>query len=250
MDLLEVSLPEPRLAIDIDISEFFDRCESIAQGCTWRVDRRREYAGPGYDQLNLHIGSGPHGYPMLRMVAVPTDPHRIRLEVVAEWGTSPLEYAEYVGVLRASFRTLFDEYMGTYGRRYRLRIPKKPPVVDVDSLDCATIGYAAEKFGGLARSLAIGSGDARERLINAHWTFHVIRPEDLPEPLRGHMKWVYAQITKRPARYEREGTVEATVWTMRKSTAAGILERLVDLADAIERLDQECWERRSKTQSR
>lgn len=240
MDLLDVPLPDLRLRIDLDASDFLDRCENIGHRQGWMTDRRREYAGPGYDQLNLHLGGGSKGYPMLRLVAVPKDPRRLRLDVVADWNTWPLTYDEYLDVARHSFGQILGEYKTAHGKRYRLGIPKRPVSVDLDSIDCATIGYAAEKFGGLCRSLAIGGGDARARLISAFWTFHVIRPEDLPEPLRGHLSWVYAQITKRPARHREEGSVEGTVWTMRRTTAARVLERLVDLAEAIQKLDEHC----------
>lgn len=91
------------------------------------------------------------------------------------------------------------------------------------SVDCSKISYAAEKFSSLERSLAIGKGDARTRLANAYWTFHVICPCDLPPPLRQDLAWVYAQVTKRAARHPGEGEVEATTATMKSETAARIL---------------------------
>ena len=240
MDLLEIALPELRLRVDIEASSFLDGCEEVARAHGWAVDRRREYAGPGYDQLNLHIGTGPRGYPMIRMVAVPREPRRLRLDVVEDWKTCPPDYDEYLDVARAAYSTLLREYKKLKGKLYRLGVPRRPVAVDLDALDCATIGYAAEKFGGLCRSLAIGPGDARDRLINAHSFFYVIRPEDLPEPLRVHLAWVHSEITKRPARHRLEGSVEGTVRTMKTATAARILERLVDIADAIERLHEHC----------
>jgi len=240
MDLLDIPLPELTLKIDISPEAFFDQCEPLARARGWRTDRRRAFAGPGYDQLNIYLGVGPTGYPMLRMVGVPSSPHHVSLDVVADWQSRPLDYEEYVGVARTAFKRLFDAVEANHGRRHRLRVPKRPDSVDMSKVHCGQMSYAAEKFSGLTRSLAIGEGDARERLISAFWTFHVIRPEDLPPPLRKHLAWVYAQITKRAARHRWEGVVEGTVRTMKNATAAAVLERLVDLADAIAALDEKC----------
>jgi hypothetical protein len=240
MDLLDVPLPELTLAIDIDPSSFLDPCEAIAGERGWLIDRRPAYAGPGYDQLNLHIGDGPQRYPMLRLVSVPRERRRLQLDVVTRWNTWPIAYDEYFNVARQAYKELLTAYNAAHSRRYRLGVPKRPQSVNLRDIDCGRISYAAEKFDGLRRSLAIGEGDARARLISAFMSFYVIRPGDLPPPLRKHLAWVYAQITKRPARHHLEGTVEATVHTMKNATAAKILQRLVDLADAINVLDRHC----------
>jgi len=244
MDLLDIPLPKLKLKIDIDASRFLDRCEAIARDRGWRIDRWRAYAGPGYDKLNLHIGDGPQGYPMLCLVSVPREPRRLHLDVIADWASWPIAYDEYLSVARAAYRVLLAAYKDAHGKLYRLGIPKRPESVDLRKLDCGRISYAAEKFSGLCRSLAIGRGDARERLIAAFMSIHVIRPEDLPQPLRNHLAWVYAQITKRPSRHQFQGSVQATVRTMKTATAARVLERLVDLADAISALDAHCRGRR------
>ncbi|HUQ98569.1 MAG TPA: hypothetical protein VM166_03880 [Gemmatimonadaceae bacterium] len=177
------------------------------------------------------------------MVTTPPLGRQLRLDIVDRWKTLPIDYDEYLGTARDSYSTLLKLYNVGHGTRYRLGIPRRPDTIDFSSLDCNRIGYAAEKFSGFARTLAIGPGDARDRLISAFWTFHVIRPMDLPQPLRQHLEWVYRQISARPARSQFEGSVEATVQTMRNVTAARVLERLVDVADAIARLDEECSRR-------
>lgn len=106
MDLLDIPLPELRLRIDEKPAVLFDMCEQVARAREWAMDRRREYAGPGYDQLNL-----------------------------------------------------------------------------------------------------------------------------------------YTEITKRPARHSREGVGEATVRTMKNPTAARLMERLLDIAGAVARLDEYCRSR-------
>jgi hypothetical protein len=245
MDLLEERLPELSLTVDVARDAFFDRCESLASANGWRVDRRREYAGPGYDQLNLHLEPGVPGYPMLRMVATPGDPKRLGLDVVTSWSSRPLRYHEYLTAARASYRRLFDAYEKAYGKRLRLGVPRRPRTLDLATLDCNRISYAGEKFRGLYRTLAVGEGDARDRLINAFSTFHVIRPKDLPPPLREHLEWVYEQITRKPGRHRFEGSVEATVRAMKNATAARILERILDIADAIAVIEEICNRRRA-----
>ena len=244
MDLLDVPLPKLTLTIDRDPAVFFDECEEIARASGWHVDRRRRYAGPGFDQLNLHLGPGPSSYPMLRMVSTPRDERRLDADVVRRWTSRPIEYDEYLDTAKKAYAMLLDAYKKANGKRYRLGVPRRPERVDLSKVDCARISYASEKFIGFTRSLAIGKGDARERLIRAFWTFNVIRPDDLPPPLRKHLAWVYSQISRRPARHRFEGHVEATVNTMKTVTAAKILERLVDLADAIEALEAQCRGRR------
>lgn len=247
MDLLDVPLPELALTLNVDPATFFDRCEAIAKVKNWGIDRRRAYAGPGFDHLNLYIGGGQTRDPMLRMVATPRDGRRLSLDVVDAWKTWPVSYDEYLNIAKRGYRVLLDAYSKAHAKRFRLGIPRRPDRVDLAAMNCGKIGYAAEKFGGLSRYLAVGPGDARERLISAFWSFHVIRPKDLPPPLRGHLEWVYKQITRRPARHRMEGSVEASVRTMKNATAAKILERLVDLADAIDVLEEHCNRRQGFT---
>lgn len=243
MDLLEITLPDLRLRIDAEPPDFFDQCEVIARANGWQIDRRREFAGRGCDQLNLHLAAAAPGYPMLRMVTTPALGRHLRLDVVDHWKTLPIDYDEYLATARDSYSTLLKIYNTAHGTRYRLGVPRRPDAIDFTTLDCNRIGYAAEKFNGFSRTLAVHPGDARDRLISAFSTFHVIRPVDLPQPLRKHLEWIHRQITARPARSRLEGSVEATVRTMRNVTAARVLARLVDLADAIARLDEECSRR-------
>ena len=131
MDLLEERLPEPTLTPDVDVSTFFDRCEAIANARGWVIDRRREYAGQGYDQLNIHLESTDPGYPMIRMVASPRQPRKLALDVVASWTRRPIEYDEYVHMLRGSYVQLLDAYNLAHGKRLRLGMPRRPPLLDV-----------------------------------------------------------------------------------------------------------------------
>lgn len=240
MNLLEIPLPELRLRVRTAPDAFFDQCEAIARAKGWGVDRRRAYAGPGFDQLNLHLGTTGPRYPMLRMTAGPKTGRTLKLDAVARWTARPVQYDEYLNVARIAYKVLLDAYRETHGVALRLGIPRRPEALDRTTFDCGRISYAAEKFEGLCRTLAVGKGDARERLIDTFTTIHVVEPDDLPPPLRQHLARVYEQMTEREPRHQYEGSVEATVRTMKNATAAQILERLVDLADAIAVLDERC----------
>jgi hypothetical protein len=240
MGLLDIPLPELRLRIDEDPAAFFDVCEQVARAREWAIDRRREYAGPAYDQLNLYTGPSGSEYPMILMVSVPSEPKRLRVDVIDEWRTTPIDYDEYLTTANKVFGQLLAGIKRLTGKQYRLGVPRRPVAVDVGSLNCQTIRYAAGKLRGLCRQLAVAPGDARDRLIGAYHTIHPISPTDLPEPLRAHLAHLYAEITKRPARHTREGAVEATVRTMKNATAARVLERLLCIADAVAQLEEYC----------
>jgi hypothetical protein len=250
MNLLDEELPNLGLTIDVTATEFFDRCETLATARGWKIDRRREYAGPGYEQLNLYLEVGEPGYPMLRMVATPKSHNRLDVDVIASWRNRPVGYDEYLDIARAAYSRLLDAYAQAHGKRLRLGVPHRPPTLDLGSLDCNRIKYAREKFMGLSRTLATGEGDARDRLISAFSTFHVISPEDLPSPLREHMQAVYDEITRKPARHQWEGSVEATVRSMKNSTAARVLERLLGIDEAIKQLEKLCDDREAAGKKR
>ncbi len=243
MDLLDIPLPELRLRIDEKPAVFFDMCEQVARAREWAMERRREYAGPGYDQLNLYTGPSGSECPMIRMVAVPREPRRLRVDVIDDWRTTPIDYDEYLMTAKRLFGQLLGGIKRLTGKRYRLGVPRRPVAVDYGSLDCQPISYAAGKLRGLCRQLAVAPGDARDRLIGAYYTIQPVSPSDVPEPLRTHLAHLYAEITKRPARHSREGAVEATVRTMKNQAAARLMERLLDIADAVARLDEYCRSR-------
>ena len=181
---------------------------------------------------------------MIRMTWTQRDGNRVSADVIARWTTRPPSYDEYLEVARASYAALFAAFRASHGQRLRLGVPRRPIELDATKIDCNKVSYAAEKFSTLTRSLALGEGDARARLASAYWTFHVIRPEDLPPPLDAHLRWVYGHLTRYPGRHELEGSVDASLARMRNPTAAKLIERLVDLCDAIAVLDAGCEDSR------
>lgn len=247
MNLLEEELPELSLRPGVPPSEFFDRCEKIAATKGYRIDRRREYAGKGFDQLNLHLLENDSREMMVRMVLSPREPQKLNLDVVARWESFPLGYEEYMRVAKLAYKQLLADYKNEYGVALRLGVPRRPPTFDPSSIDCGRISYAQEKFQSAIRYMAIGPGDARERLRSVFMTVHVIRPDDLPVPLNSHLSWVYKEMTWRNARHKYEGTLDATLTQMRKATASRIAERVLDIVDAVALLDEMCQQPSAKS---
>lgn len=239
MDLLEEPLPAISLRPDVPAAEFLDRCEAVARSRGYGIDRRRDYAGPGYDHLNLHLG-GADAPPMVRMVATPRDPTRLDLDVVAPWSGHPIDYDEYLATAKGAYDKLLAEYAADYGPRLRLGISRKTPRLDMKTVNCGQIEYAQGKFHEAIRAMAVGAGDVRERLRSAWLIIHVVRSDDLPVPLKEHLAWVHEELTWREARHSHEGTLDATVYQMRRSTGAKIAKRILALADALDDIDERC----------
>ena len=241
MSLLREQLPVLTLRPDVAPSEFFDRCEQIAADEGYREDRRRQFAGPECDQLNLYLGSAK-GDPMLRMVSSPPNPQTLTADVVTRWNSSPVAYEEYVPVVKAAYRELLTLYAAKYGKRLRLGTPRRPTVFDPATVDCNTIDYPFHHLEQAVRGMATGPGDVRARLKSAYESLHVIRPSDLPPPLDEHMQWVFDQLTHRKARHRWEGTVAATTGQMKCATGVKIAERILAISDALGEIQATCQE--------
>lgn len=235
MDLLDEPLPEGHLTPDTSAETFFDRCEEVAALKGWTIDRRRAYAGLGYDQLNVHL-NGDERPPFVRMVATPKAKGRVDLDIVARWTKRPIPCHEYRSAFITSYKRVLDAYKHHHGTRPRVWIPQCPPHYDRSAVDCDRLSYARGKIREALRSMTVGSGDIRERLRDAYLVFHVVQVEDLPAPLQKHYRWVVEELTWRSARHQMEGTLDATVWQMRRQTGAKIGQRLQDIADALDDL--------------
>lgn len=240
--LLRIDLPCASINANVDASDFFNRSEGIAKVRRWRIDRRRKYAGEGYDLLNLHLRPNPSG-PILRMVATPKGGRRIDVDVVTKWKSGGPDYDEYVPVLRDTSRQFLDAYNTEYRTKIRLGMPRKPLDWDAATVDCDGLEYVRGKFDEAVRSLALGEGDMRTRLESVYMTLHVVRSDDLPPPLRPHWEWVVKELTYRPARYRLEGTLQATLSQMRNTTGRKIAERIYQIRDALNDLcpDEYYW---------
>lgn len=231
MNLLHEGLPTLSLQPRIEPSDFFDRCASVAHEKGYGIDRRKEYAGKGYDQLNIYVGGKPDILPMIRMVSTPYPYGRLRLDVVDE--SIQLVYDEYVPNALSICRNFLRDYSRRYGKRIRIGIPKRRPHFEPSKTALRNIPYAKQKFEHAIRSMAIGKGDVRERLRYAFLSIHMIKPNELPEPLESELRWIYHELTKRPPRWKGEGTITATTAVMRRSKGAEIAERILAIYDAL-----------------
>lgn len=239
MDLLRTSLPSLSIRPGVPPGHFLDQCENVATSRGYRVYRGRDYAGPGFDHLNVYLGKADPWYPMLRMVSTPRLKSHLNADVVAMWKSYPLHYDEYVKVAKFAYARLLTLYAAKYGRRPRLGVPRRPVFFNFAEVQCGSLDYAQGKFREAVRSLAVGPGDARDRMLSAFLIIHVVRPEELPPPLSAHLGWVYRQLTRRAPRYKGEGTVAATLAQMRNSTAGRIAERILALSDALDEIVQQ-----------
>jgi len=94
--------------------------------------------------------------------------------------------------------------------------------------------YAAEKLTNMLEVLATHSGDVRERLAAAYWTFGRLKPEDLPEETRKDLDWIRKALAKRGPLIDItgkqvRGSIENTMRYTRKATAQKIAKKLYEL---------------------
>lgn len=108
------------------------------------------------------------------------------------------------------------------------RRPRKQKASDVDRAL-----YALEKFSDAVRTLAVGPGDVRSRLLTASLGFHTVRAEDLPGSLRRNLRWIERMLTRSAPRWKGDGRVPASLAQMQNRTGARIARRIVDLQDAL-----------------
>jgi len=237
MSLLSENLPLLSLRPRIDPSEFFDKCEVVAQARDYGVDRRRNYAGPGFDHLNLFIGGKPDILPMIRMVSFPKNNGRINIDVVDD--SVDLVYDQYVPNALTICRQFLREYALKSGVKLRLGVPIRRPHFDPSNSNFGKVSYARVKFECAIRDMATGMGDVRARLEDAFLTIHLIQPSELPEPLNSELCWIYHELSKRPARWKGQGTVAATTSAMTRKKGAQIAERILAVYDALVELDEQ-----------
>ena len=235
MDPLEQPEPKSSLRPRISLSDFFNRCETLARASGLRPERRERFGGDGSDQLNIYVRERPDLL-MIRMVVTPASEKVIRCDVVTDWKTHPIEYDEYISAAKTAYKPLLDSYKAKYGVKLRLGFSRKPKPWDRTSFDCAQVEYAHEKFNIAVRSMAVHPGDVRERLEAAYLILMVVNPRELPLPLQEHLQWISDQLTWRAPRWEGEGTLRATLVRMRKATGAKIAMRIMAIKDALDEL--------------
>ena len=98
--------------------------------------------------------------------------------------------------------------------------------------------YAYEKFSSAIRSLAIGSGDVRDRLSWAYMEFKPIKKKHLPADLHADYEWVMAQLTNfHPVVNSQgkvlRGSVAETLRRIRRSTGVKIADRVFSIYNKL-----------------
>ena len=88
------------------------------------------------------------------------------------------------------------------------------------------ISYALERFIRAVDSLMTRRGDIRSRLHSAFMFIQPINPDDLPEPFRRNLKWVFESLLE-------DGDIDATLSTMTDSAGTKIAERFMELEDKL-----------------
>ena len=94
------------------------------------------------------------------------------------------------------------------------------------AVDDPHISYALERFIRAVDSLMTRRGDIRSRLHSAFMFIQPIKPDDLPEPFRTNLKWVFDRLLE-------DGDIDATLSTMTYSTGTKIAERFMELEDKL-----------------
>jgi len=94
--------------------------------------------------------------------------------------------------------------------------------------------YVREKLFDAINRLAVGSGDARSRLLKAYLACHTLRETHFPEALRQKWVWITKQLTRYPEHYDYRGKIdvgriENTTRNIQNRTAVKIAKELFGL---------------------
>ncbi len=94
------------------------------------------------------------------------------------------------------------------------------------AVDDPHISYALERLIRAVDSLMARRGDMRSRLRNAFKFVQPINPDDLPEPFRRNLTWVFESLLE-------DGDIDATLSAMTDNTVTKIAERFMELEDKL-----------------
>ncbi len=94
------------------------------------------------------------------------------------------------------------------------------------AVDHPHISHALERLIRAVDSLMTRRGDIRSRLHGAFMFIQPINPDDLPEPFRRNLKWVFESLLE-------DGDIDATLSTMTDSAGTKIGERFMELEDKL-----------------
>ncbi len=94
------------------------------------------------------------------------------------------------------------------------------------AVDDPHISYALERLIRAVDSLMTRRGDIRARLRSAFMFIQPINPDDLPEPFRRNLKWVFESLSE-------DGDIDTALSTMTDSAGTKIAERFMELEDKL-----------------
>ena len=94
------------------------------------------------------------------------------------------------------------------------------------AVDDPHISYALERLIRSVDSLMTRRGDICSRLHSAFMFIQPIDPDDLHEPFRRNLKWVFERLLE-------DGDVDATLSTMTDTNGTKIAERFMELEDKL-----------------
>lgn len=235
--LLEPTLPTLSIRLRGSAAAFMDGMEAAARSLGAVPNRAANYVGPGTDLMSVRM-SPPDSEPNVKLIYSTAGATHVRCDVVARWSGSRPNHDEYVSEARRHIGALLSGYRKLSGQALRLVIGSRDPLWDWDRSDveCGRLLYPQEKLDAAIDSLTLGAGDIKERLSAAFLSFHVLTAADFPGPLAAHYEWIRDALTAREPRFPQEGSVRATLSTMRKDRAVDIAKRIVALREALKEL--------------
>lgn len=225
--------------------------EATAASLGFAPDRSSGYAGPGTELLGVTMAP-PATEPQVRFIFANVSASHVRCDVYDNWSGGSATYDEYASAARTHIGGLLRQYRALGGENLRLTIGKRDPLWDWDqsTVVCSRHRYAKEKLAIAVESLTLGPGKIQERLASAFMSFHVLSAADFPGPLGDHMKWILAELTSKPSLYPQQGSLNATLGSMRKERAVAIAQRIVDLRDALANCAPRAWRSRDARRAR
>ena len=102
-------------------------------------------------------------------------------------------------------------------------------------------GYPREKFRQAVDTLATSPSCIEERLLDASLFLCRLFDPDFPEHLQGDYRWIMKSLTDIPCGYEQyaavEGSIGATLRGLSQDHMMAIANRILDLANELDRCD-------------
>ena len=119
-----------------------------------------------------------------------------------------------------------------------MQICKDSRIILLQPKQTMSLSYADEKFSAAIRSLAIGIGPIKERLIDActYDLIHIQAERDVPENMREDFEELINSVTKDSPTLANpnDGKIQATIKNMSEDAAVEIATEILSFAYRIE----------------